>query len=384
MNRSLDTSLIDAINDSRPVGGLSHTLYKYPARFSPLFAREVISLMTRAGDVVLDPFVGGGTSLVEAMATGRDGIGLDINELAVFVAKVKSTVFGDAELARVSRYIDSTSDMTLNGRVQDNEIGRGRYHLNMDRRNVWRVRDFLALCLSEVQQLESKTEENLARCILLRTAQWALDCRKETPAIEQFRDQLKVQTMEATSGAREFRTAVKNTGRHPRALCVLRSAIGSELDERIKQFGRPALVITSPPYPGVHVLYHRWQVQGRRETAAPYWIANLNDGQGACFYTFADRNRADLAAYLRTAEQAFGSVRQLVSRGTPLVQMVAFAHPERQLVPYLDMLNAAGWNEMNTSGADGRLWRTVPGRKWYTSLVKSRANRELVLFHTAG
>src|SRR6266478_4290071 len=133
MNRSLDTSLIDAINDSRPVGGLSHTLYKYPARFSPLFAREVISLMTRSGDVVLDPFVGGGTSLVEAMATGRDGIGLDINELAVFVAKVKSTVFGDAELARVSRYIDSTSDMTLNGRVQDNEIGRGRYHLNMDR-----------------------------------------------------------------------------------------------------------------------------------------------------------------------------------------------------------------------------------------------------------
>ena len=67
-----------AINDRRPVCGLSHTLYKYPARFSPLLAREVISSMTSPGEVVLDPFVGGGTSLVEAIAAGRDGIGLDI------------------------------------------------------------------------------------------------------------------------------------------------------------------------------------------------------------------------------------------------------------------------------------------------------------------
>src|SRR5260370_1849742 len=102
MHRSVDTSLIDAINDSRPVGGLSHTLYKYPGRFSPVFAREVISMMTRSGDGVLDPFVGGGTSLIEAMATGRDGIGLDINKLAVFVAKAQSPVFCDAALPPVS------------------------------------------------------------------------------------------------------------------------------------------------------------------------------------------------------------------------------------------------------------------------------------------
>jgi hypothetical protein len=39
------------------------------------------------------------------------------------------------------------------------------------------------------------------------------------------------------------------------------------------------LIVTSPPYPGVHVLYHRWHVDGRRETPAPYWIAGCNDGQ---------------------------------------------------------------------------------------------------------
>ena len=30
--------------------------------------------------------------------------------------------------------------------------------------------------------------------------------------------------------------------------------------------GRVRLVLTSPPYPAVHVLYHRWQVKGRKET----------------------------------------------------------------------------------------------------------------------
>ena len=148
--------------------------------------------MTSPGEVVLDPFVGGGTSLVEAIAAGRDGIGLDINELAVFVAKAKSTVYSDAELARVSRCMDALTKVTLRGVVQDDEIVRGRYQLNMDRRHVWRVRDFLAVYLSRVDELEPRIEKNLARCILRRAGQLALDCRKEMPTVREFRGQLRL------------------------------------------------------------------------------------------------------------------------------------------------------------------------------------------------
>jgi hypothetical protein len=164
---------------------------------------------------------------------------------------------------------------------------------------------------------------------------------------------------------------------------LLRSAIGSEHDVRLKRFGRPSLVITSPPYPGVHVLYHRWQVRGRRETAAPYWIANLVDGHHASYYTFADRNRRDISKYLETAKEAFASVRRLVSSGTPLVQMVAFGDPDDHLGSYLQMLADAGWAEMKETSERSRLWRMVPGRKWYTSVAGDKASRELVLFHSA-
>ena len=56
--------LNEALNVQNPVGGLTHDYYRYPARFSPEFARACIREFTRPHDVVIDPFMGGGTTLV--------------------------------------------------------------------------------------------------------------------------------------------------------------------------------------------------------------------------------------------------------------------------------------------------------------------------------
>ncbi|MCI0614046.1 site-specific DNA-methyltransferase, partial [bacterium] len=48
--------LVSAAKSSEAVTGLTHNFYRYPARFSPLFAREVIRAFTDPGDVILDPF----------------------------------------------------------------------------------------------------------------------------------------------------------------------------------------------------------------------------------------------------------------------------------------------------------------------------------------
>ncbi len=50
--------------------GLTHGFYRYPARFSPQFARSAIEAFTEPLDTVLDPFMGGGTSAVEALGLG--------------------------------------------------------------------------------------------------------------------------------------------------------------------------------------------------------------------------------------------------------------------------------------------------------------------------
>jgi DNA methylase len=75
--RTAQTRLIAAARDGEPVQGLTHGFYKYPARFSPTFARAAIKTFTKPGQLVLDPHVGGGTTLVEARASGREAVGVD-------------------------------------------------------------------------------------------------------------------------------------------------------------------------------------------------------------------------------------------------------------------------------------------------------------------
>lgn len=62
---------------------------KYRGNWSPYIPRNVILRYSSEGDTVLDQFVGGGTTAVEAKLTGRNFIGFDINPVAVELTKKK-------------------------------------------------------------------------------------------------------------------------------------------------------------------------------------------------------------------------------------------------------------------------------------------------------
>src|SRR5574341_741841 len=91
-----------ALECSKYTSGSTHNFYLYPARFSPEIARAVIETFSSPGDLVLDPFMGGGTAIIEGLALGRSMIGVDLNALAHFVAGVRTTPLSarDEELIR--------------------------------------------------------------------------------------------------------------------------------------------------------------------------------------------------------------------------------------------------------------------------------------------
>ena len=70
---------------------LTHGLHNYPAMFIPQVAKRLITLYTHEGNYILDPFCGSGTVLLESMVLKRNSIGIDLNPLAAFLAKVKTT-----------------------------------------------------------------------------------------------------------------------------------------------------------------------------------------------------------------------------------------------------------------------------------------------------
>ncbi len=190
------------------------------------------------------------------------------------------------------------------------------------------------------------------------------------------------------SDAAEFADAVASAaatlGRKPKSLCLQRSAAGLETEAKIKKLQRPKLILTSPPYPGVHVLYHRWQVDGRKETPAPFWIANRLDGSGESYYTLGNRKYPGLKTYFDNLEAAFKSMAALADDDTNIVHVVAFADPSWQLPRYVAAAHAAGLSERllpGIDGPDGRLWRRVPGRRWYADQRGATASaHEVVLF----
>lgn len=62
---------------------------KYRGNWSPYIPRNVILRYSQEGDTVLDQFVGGGTTAVEARLTNRNFIGVDINPSAIELTKTK-------------------------------------------------------------------------------------------------------------------------------------------------------------------------------------------------------------------------------------------------------------------------------------------------------
>lgn len=383
------TRLVDAACDTSPIVGLTHNFYRYPARFSPKFVRAAIHAFTEPGDLVLDPFVGGGTTLVEAMVSGRHAIGADISSLATFVSEVKTTLYSEVELERLTRWANRIAKgINISAPAKrDEKYEAAGYTKHLNGAATWRLKRAIQQVLSSTRRLETPRLEAFARCVILRTAQWALNGRKKLPSINDFRDMLVEDSGAMLAGSRELREAVEHSGHQaPSIHCLNRTTNGLENDKLFADGQKPRLIVTSPPYPGVHVLYHRWQVDGRKETPAPFWIANKLDGAGAAYYTMGSRNTIELNSYFANLKASLQSVAAVCDANTTVVQVVAFSEPEWQLARYLSVADDVGLNEcflpQMQGQRDGRLWRTVPNRRWYADQRgDTNGSQEVVLFH---
>lgn len=384
----VQAALVAGARDSEPVRGLTHGYYKYPARFSPRFARAAIETFTQPTDLVLDNHVGGGTTLVEALALGRHAIGVDISTLAEFVATVKTTVFDEAELDRMEVWANCIAKAVHVRKSSVHFTGYAElgYYKHLKHPSRWRLRKAIEQVLGSAMRLDSPRLEAFGRCVALKTAQWALDGRKSLPSLDSFRARLTENAREMILGARQLSAAVEGYSLLPTVQVVNRSAAGLEHDSCLAHCQSPRLVVTSPPYPGVHVLYHRWQVDGRKEAPLPFMIANKLDGAGSSYYTMGDRKYPELKTYFDGIRASMSSVAALADQDTTIVQMVAFSDISWQLKRYLETMEEAGLSEVFLpilqGERDGRLWRTVPGRRWYSDQRGSTpGSQEVVLIH---
>jgi len=98
----IDKSWAFADKTRKETAYLTHGYHRYPAKFIPQIVSRLAEKYTKEDDLIVDPFGGCGTTSVEAKVMGRRAIGVDINPVAVLIAKAKATAIEPLKLEKES------------------------------------------------------------------------------------------------------------------------------------------------------------------------------------------------------------------------------------------------------------------------------------------
>jgi len=147
---------------------LTHWIYPYKGKFHPQMIRALLNIIgLEQGDTVLDPYIGSGTTALEAQLLGINCIGIDVSPLCVIQSKVKTESID--VLSEILEWKDEIikniepSLFNMNGNTIDNTIniipnGRVRNFYKMAKLvsisdNVRRGKDFKTAFVKNIEMM---------------------------------------------------------------------------------------------------------------------------------------------------------------------------------------------------------------------------------------
>ena len=138
---------------------LTHGFYTYPAKFIPQLSARIIKEHSKKNDFVIDPFMGSGTTIVEAIVNERIGIGTDINEIAVLLSKVKTTPIDYDLLTNEFANLSFQLRYKLSGNfAEELDDAKNRFRLH-ERVDYWfkpHIKDRLIIILNAILKIGNK------------------------------------------------------------------------------------------------------------------------------------------------------------------------------------------------------------------------------------
>lgn len=99
---------------------LTHNIHPYPAKYIPQIPGSLIDyLCIPAHSIIMDPFCGSGTTLLEAAIRGHNAIGIDSNPIATLISKTKCTLLSKEQYDQINSALslldmfDSTNNSSV-------------------------------------------------------------------------------------------------------------------------------------------------------------------------------------------------------------------------------------------------------------------------------
>lgn len=102
-------SLSETAPNAREHGYLTHDFHSYKGKYYPHLVNSCINAYGNDPEFVLDPFMGSGTTNLEAYLRGTDSAGIDLNPIACLISKTKIEAL-EADAERVDEQLGSAAD----------------------------------------------------------------------------------------------------------------------------------------------------------------------------------------------------------------------------------------------------------------------------------
>ena len=171
---------------------ITHGFHKYPAKFIPQLAKRCIAENTKINEIVCDPFMGCGTTLIESLVSGRKTVGVDINPVAYLISKVKTNPINPDKLKNETDKVLSDLKLHLESRNKHqktlSKIEISPIIPNNERIEYWfpdkKVREGLGIILGRIDVIEDKDIRDFCLCafsnILKNASIWLMKSIKPT------------------------------------------------------------------------------------------------------------------------------------------------------------------------------------------------------------
>ncbi|NKQ38643.1 MAG: hypothetical protein HF967_04090 [Methanosarcinales archaeon] len=238
----------------------THGYHRYPAKFIPQLAKKCIEEYTKENETVCDPFMGCGTTLVEALVYGRKAIGVDINPIAVLIAKVKTTPIEPIKLENeVNKLInDVTQYINLKNKKILHSIEINPIIPNNERINYWfpheSIREELGIILWRINQIEDESIKIFCICafsqILKNSSIWLMKSTKPTRDLKKKPiaplSSFKRHVKQMLKGNKElFELMPDYVKNNLKDFCIIKKQDSRNLSYDDNSV---SLIVTSPPY----------------------------------------------------------------------------------------------------------------------------------------
>jgi DNA modification methylase len=246
----------------------------HPCRFPSQIPALAVRRLTSAGQTVLDPFVGSGTTVVETQWSGRCGVGVDVNPIACLAARSKVLVEQGQQIASalddVALKLRATWD-SIRPATSPRTVQLDKWYTPQTGNSLRKLWEFIAADKGVLSVILQAAFSSILLAACRETRHWGYVCDNSKPKDHRERDvlQLYIDSLTRYRNAYLARDQAVQQALFPveilegNAVDVLQKLPSSSID----------CIVTSPPYFGVadyvksQRLSHEWfgqEIEPRR------------------------------------------------------------------------------------------------------------------------